>query len=86
MSATAESKTYAHKTKIPPTETHLLSWGHKKAGRRVYYQGLADTTFKESYGNHKSLFNNENSKNSQNYQNIFGHKKKMARYHQLHER
>ena len=29
-----------------------------------YYLGLAGTTFKERYGNHKSLFKNENSKNS----------------------
>ena len=29
-----------------------------------YYLGLAETTFKERYTNHKSSFNNENSKNS----------------------
>ena len=29
-----------------------------------YYLGLAETTFKEPYSNHKSSFNNENSKNS----------------------
>ena len=29
-----------------------------------YYLGLAETTFKERYSNHKSSFNNENSKNS----------------------
>ena len=29
-----------------------------------YYLGLAETTFKERYNNHKSSFNNENSKNS----------------------
>ena len=29
-----------------------------------YYLGFAKTTFKEWYGNHKSLFKNENSKNS----------------------
>ena len=29
-----------------------------------YYLGLADKTFKERYTNHKSSFNNENSKNS----------------------
>ena len=27
-----------------------------------YYLGLAETTFKERYTNHKSSFNNENSK------------------------
>ena len=29
-----------------------------------YYLGLAETTFKEQYSNHKSSFKNENSKNS----------------------
>ena len=29
-----------------------------------YFLGLAETTFKERYCNHKSLFKNENSKNS----------------------
>ena len=29
-----------------------------------YYLGLAETTFKERYSNHKSSFKNENSKNS----------------------
>ena len=29
-----------------------------------YYLGLAETTFKERHSNHKSSFNNENSKNS----------------------
>ena len=29
-----------------------------------YYLRLAETTFKERYSNHKSSFNNENSKNS----------------------
>ena len=29
-----------------------------------YYLGLPETTFKERYSNHKSSFNNENSKNS----------------------
>ena len=29
-----------------------------------YYLGLAETTFKERYGNHKSSFKNENSKSS----------------------
>ena len=29
-----------------------------------YYLGLTETTFKERYGNHKILFNNENSRHS----------------------
>ena len=29
-----------------------------------YYLGLAETTFKERYSNHKSSFKNENNKNS----------------------
>ena len=29
-----------------------------------YYLGLAETTFKERYSNHKSSFKNENGKNS----------------------
>ena len=35
-----------------------------------YYQGLAETTFKERYSNHKSSFKNENNKNSMK---LFGH-------------
>ena len=35
-----------------------------------YYLGLAETTFKERYSNHKSSFKNENNKNSME---SFGH-------------
>ena len=40
-----------------------------------YYLELEETTFKERYSNHKSLFKNEDSKNCtvQNCQNMFGH-------------
>ena len=35
-----------------------------------YYLGLAETTYKERYSNHKTSFKNENNKNSME---LFGH-------------
>ena len=50
---------------MPNIATYLSSNVTNNLGDEYkYYLGLAETTFKERYSNHKSSFNNENSKNS----------------------
>ena len=41
-----------------------------------YYPGLAEKTFKKQYGNHKSSFKNDNSKNSTKLSKCFVIKRK----------
>ena len=51
----------------------------------MYYLGLAETTIKERYRNHKSSFNNDYYENSPELSEYVLLLKEMARYHQLNE-